>query len=239
MAAEADEQMTADRSKNGRDLDLAGLGQFAEAVIADVLDFFDVKGGGLLSHFLSDFLRRKAEEAREILLQELRLGKVDELHAASKDEAFAIFFRYGRAIRDGTARRNLRLLARTMVGLAKRDRLFADEFNKYAEMLERLSRDEILVIGRLHSHRKKHKPGQGTAQYWPKFCDELVPSQFPNQEYLVAICCSAMRSGLVITPPDFASSGYYATSPIMDEIAELADFQEVLHAEGELAGHKK
>ncbi len=63
----------------------------------------------------------------------------------------SLLYRYALAVRDGTARRNLRLLAKAMVSLAKRDRLFSDEFNKYADVLSRMTRDQILVLGRYYA----------------------------------------------------------------------------------------
>jgi hypothetical protein len=216
---------------------MRNLVELSGAVFADALSALGIPVN-TLSSALGAYIRRNAQDARTILLEELREGKLDALHAANEDEALAVIYRYLLAARDGVARRNLRLLARVIVGLAARDRLFADEFNKYAESLSRLSRDEILVIGRLHRYRKEAErrqgPTVGTGQYWPKFLEELVPKQFPTEEHVIAICCAGMRSGLIVTPRDFDSTGMYATSPIMDEVTELADFQEVLKAEDEM-----
>ena len=206
----------------------------SSAVLGDIAAAFGIPTG-TATQLIRDYLNRKTQEARDILLGELSQARIDELTVSSKDEAIAVIYRYGMAVRDGAAKRNLRLLAKVVVGLAQRNCFFTDEFNKFADILSRLSRDEILVVGTLHRHRKneerRHGPQISTHQWWPKAIDELVPSQFPSEEYVVAICCSALRTGLILTPKDFDSSGEYATSPIMDEVAELADFLEVLRQE--------
>jgi hypothetical protein len=200
-------------------------------------DFAAVLGipSSTVSQVFRNWLNRKAAEARDILLEELAADRTSDLNVASEDDLIGVVYRYGLAVRDGTARVNLRLLAKTITGLGRRDRIFADEFNKYAEILARLSRDEILVIGTLHRYRKAEERRQGpnvsTHQFWTKFIKEIVPSQFPSDEHVIAVCCAALKSGLVITPRDFDSTGEFSTSPIMDEVAELADFKAALDAE--------
>jgi hypothetical protein len=203
----------------------------------DALEALGVPAGAAGGLF-SLFMQKRLDQARDILLEELSSGQIDLLQAAQQDEAIAIIYRCMLAVRDGAARRNLRLLARVVSGLGQRDRLFADEFNKYAEALARLSRDEILVIGTLHM-LKKFEQGQTEkappiATYWPAVIRCLVPSAFLTEEHVIAVCCSSQRSGLVINGLDFDSSAYYGTSPFMDEVAELVDFRDVLRREGDL-----
>ncbi len=211
--------------------------ELAGSVTSDALALFGVSGAptATLQHVLGQHVARRVDIARKTLLDEVRRGEVDTLVAASQDDAIDIIYRYCLAARDNAARLNLRLLAKVIVGQAKRNRLYADEFNKYAEMLSRLTRDEVFVIGRLHHYRKAEEkrqgPTVGTGQYWPKFIKEVVPSEFHTEEYVLAICCGGLRSGLMYTPPDWDSSGTFTTSPIMDEVSELVDFQEALAAE--------
>ncbi len=218
------------------------LANLSSGVFGDVLSVLGIPANTATNVFRA-FMQRRADEARDILFDALRAGEIDSLNAGNDDEAIAVMYRYYLAVRDGVARTNLRLLAQAMVGLFKRDRLFSEEFNKYAEILSRLSRDEILVIGTLHGYRKaeerRQSPLVGTGQYWSKVLKELVPDQFPTEEHVIAVCCSGMRSGLLFTPRDFDSAGSFASSPIMDEVAELTDFQEVLVDEGETPGVRR
>ena len=209
--------------------------EFTSSILSDLAAAFGIPPGTTAS-LIREYLNKRAEVGRDILFDQIGKGEISKIYAASEDESIAIIYRYGLAIREGAARRNLKLLALVIVGLARRDCLYADEFNKYAEMLARLSRDEILVIGTLHRHRTKAERNRGrsisTHEWWPKAVEELVPLQFSSEEHVVAICCSAMRSGLVLTPRDFDSSGEFATSPIMDEVAELVDIEEALKDDG-------
>jgi hypothetical protein len=102
-------------------------------------------------------MQRRLEEARDVLFDELKHGRIDPLNVAQEDGAVAIIYRYMLAVRDCSARRNLRLLARVIAGLGQRDRLFADDFNKYAEALSRLTRDELLVLGTLYRHKREQR----------------------------------------------------------------------------------
>jgi hypothetical protein len=195
-------------------------------------------GKGLFSYFM----QTRLDSARDVLFEEIGRDQLDPLGAAQQDDAIAIIYRYMLAVRDGAARRNLRLLAGVVYGLGRRDRLFADDFNRYAESLSRLSRDEILFVGTLHMFKKSLRelsPEQHIiARYWPYVLERLVPSEFPTQEHVLSICCSAQRSGLVVNGVDFDSTAYYGASPFMDEVAELVDFQDVLRREGDLSTHE-
>lgn len=206
------------------------LAKISGDLFADALSTLGIPANMARSLF-AQWLERRAAEARDIIISELAAARIEEFQAASEDDAIAVVYRYMLAARDCAARRNLRLLARSIAGLAQRDRLHSDEFNKYAEALSRLSRDEILVIGALHRFRTTKETGcysVGTAQYWQPFIKEMVPAQFASEDHVVAVCCSGLRSGLLLTPRDFDSSGYYTTSPLMDEVAELAEFEAVL-----------
>jgi hypothetical protein len=96
---------------------------------------------------LLGYFRRRAEQARDILFEELRRASLSEAQAASEDDAIAVIVRYLRAAREGAARLNLRLLAEAIAGKLRSGQLFADEFLQYAETLASLSRDEVVVIG--------------------------------------------------------------------------------------------
>ena len=184
------------------------------------------------------FLKTKADEALAFLLEELRAGEIDSLQVANENEAIAINYRYALAVRDGAARRNFRLLARTMVGLAKRDRLYSDEFNRYADVLSRLTRDQILVLGRFHAlckleERETEDQEHARSNAWGRMVDELVPSDFPSREHVIYVCSQATGLGLMVAVGAYGGL-VYKLSPLMVEVVQLADFEDVLRSEGEL-----
>jgi uncharacterized protein with PIN domain len=69
--------------------------------------------------------RRRAERARDILLDEVRLGE-KVLNAPEMEEAAAVLLRYGRAAQEGAARLNLRLMAKVIAGMVYQQALYAD-----------------------------------------------------------------------------------------------------------------
>ena len=173
-----------------------------------------------------------------MLLDELRAGNIGELEVAEKNEVVAICHRFLIAARDGTARRNMRLLARAWVGLANRDRLYSDDFNKYADTLARLTRDQILVLGRYHAMwteevEQSTDQEEVRARAWIQLNNQLVPTEFPTADHMTSICAQAAGLGLLNVGSAFGGLTY-RPSPILFEIIELVDFQDVLRAEGEL-----
>jgi|GEM_PF-2277274 len=177
-----------------------------------------------VSSLLSRYTCRRAEDAYDILLSEISQG-VDPLRAANEDETIAVIYKYMLAAKNGAARRNLKLLARAIAGLAKRDKLYADEFARFSQAIEGLTRDQILVLGRIHFHKTRLRKDASSHELWTHLEKELVPGQFESVDHLLAVCCSALHSGLVLNPRDFDSAGVFTTSPLMDELVSLVDFE--------------
>lgn len=174
-----------------------------------------------------------AEENRDVLLEEFRQARISRIDFASENEMGGILFRYFNAVRDNTARLNVRLMAKVMVGQAQRDQLFADEFTRCANTLSTLNRDEVIAVTRIHRYTKDLQNQQTTGLVDPlqvEMIDELIPRQFSSFDHLSAVCVAACGSGLIIETRDLNTFRYLST-PIMDEIAQLADFQDALQKE--------
>ncbi len=212
------------------------LAQITGNLFADALALFGIPASTGLEAF-NRYLTARSVAARDTLFEELRAGNIDALQAANEDEVIAVIYRYALAVRDGSARRNIRLLAKIMVGLKKRDRLYSDEFNRYADVLARLTRDQMLVLGRytaLYREEQTETPDSERARIaaWSRLIKELVPSEFASNEDILYICGQCSGRGLIITSSAF-STLVHRPSPLMHEIAELADFEDVLEAECE------
>ncbi len=217
------------------------LAQITGNLLADTAALFGVPTTTTTELFRA-FLRKQSNEALEIALDELRKGEIDALDVANEHEGIAVAYRYALAVRDGAARRNLRLLAKAMVSLAKRDRLFSDEFNKYADVLSRMTRDQILVLGRYYAlaqEEAQETPDMELARSnaWKRTIGELVPAEFPDKRYVESVCSQAIGLGLIIPVSAFGGLAY-SLSPIMDEIGQLVDFQDVLAAERDGLGQR-
>lgn len=119
------------------------------APIADILN--EIFEDGLKWPF-KELLRRRAAAAKEILIAKLRYGAADVTDIADVDEVAAMVFRYARAASEGTARRNLRLMASVLTGQLTRKPLYADEFLRWADLIASLSREEIILAVTLSKH---------------------------------------------------------------------------------------
>lgn len=188
-------------------------------------------------HALGRWFASRERDAREILIEELASGKKAAFEVAADDEAIAVIVRYLKSATEGNARLNLRLLAKAIAGQLRRGRLYADEFLRFAGMLESLTRDEIILLATLYHFAqavrqlKDSHPGITPPPPWGAARSELAKSLFPSPEYVDAIGARAQRSGLI-----FAKSAYggltYELTPLFDELSRTVDFQDALRQEG-------
>ena len=194
----------------------------------------DIPGGNTLRVVLQSVFKQRQARARDILIDELKHG--DKL-LTDVGEVAAIIYRYARAAQEGTARLNLRLMARVIAGQAQIGNLIADEFLYYADMLASLRREEIIFIATLHREQTKAKAkgseeGSKTQQeIWDRVKAELIPILIPDDGSLLAVASSTMRTGLVVNDTTFNIDGGFITSPLMDRLAALASFEDALAQE--------
>jgi hypothetical protein len=130
------------------------------------------------------------------------------------------------AVSKGTARRNLRLMSQVVVGL-KRNRLFEfDNFQRWANVLETLTRDEILVLGSAYRLLKQgvqdQLAGRREAVVWVGLQNELVPQPFKTKIDLEAVCAALARTGLV-TPMSAYGGMVYLFNNGVAQLGALAD----------------
>jgi hypothetical protein len=112
-----------------------------------------------------------------------------------------MMMRFAKAAEEGTARQNLKLLAQVIFGL-KRNRTFEfDKFQACANVLETLTRDEILFLG----HFLARGPLSGT---------------FDNLQ-AEALAAGLTRTGMLL-PFSTLGSTNYAPAPRQFEICDLA-----------------
>ncbi len=187
------------------------------------------------------FFRRRAEMARDILIDEIRHANITDAHAAFEDDAIGIIVRYLRAANEGCARLNLRLLAKAIASKLRSGQLVADEFLKCAEALAPLSRDEIIVIGMLYSvwWGSPHTSPRGAADAWDITIRGLTRDGM-SVERVVAAAARAQRSGLiyglsapigVLQASDLESTTVYRVSPLLIELGQSVDFEDALRRE--------
>src|SRR5262245_24999495 len=96
------------------------VGQSIVALVQDVMSLRGIPGVALTGIALGSPIERlllsRMEKARDVLIEELSLGRTTIDDAFEADESVAIIYRYGRAAQEGAARLNLRLMAKIMAG---------------------------------------------------------------------------------------------------------------------------
>lgn len=110
--------------------------------IADVLGCFGLPTGTAMQIY-NGILDKRTKEAMEILLSEVRQGSFKNVH---QDEIVSVVARFQRDAMEGTAKNNLRLMARVINGMAKKEELKAPSFLNFANVLSGLTEEEITVL---------------------------------------------------------------------------------------------
>lgn len=199
------------------------------AIVGDALGAFGIPGGNLASRALEGVFRRRAEQARDILLDELRHGE-RILASAEVEETVAVLYRYARAAHEGTARLNLRLLAKIIANQADAGTLRADTFLSHADRLVALRRDEIVVLGCLVRHwlacaaSPEIKEEAREAEALRRTRAELVPGCLADEEEFEAALAATMRTGLLSAAAAWGGMSYRPTRQLL-RIAEIAPFE--------------
>jgi hypothetical protein len=179
---------------------------------------------------LERVMKRREDAAREVLRDELRRGNITAIDTASQDEAAAILFRYLRAAQEGTARRNLRLLAQAIRGQAERHALYADEFLRHADCLSSLTREEIKFLGIIiATEREFDRVGipenDRVAKRWKVIEEDArMAGLISDRKDILALATGLGRNGLIILP-QVLSGAVPSPSPLLMKVATLCDFE--------------
>lgn len=208
------------------------------SAFSDMLTYFQFGGVSVTSTVaqtaIASYLQRRLEESRDMLLEELRQGNIDRIEFDSEYELGGVLFRYFNAVRDNAARLNLRLMAKAMVGQARNDQIYADEFTRYANILSAMTRDEVIASITVYKYTLDIERTPVTSFSDPrtqKMVDDVVPSLFADVDYFISVCGALTRFGLVINSNDGNSFRFVSTS-IMANLTKLIDFQDALRKEG-------
>ena len=215
---------------------LTTLPEIFGALVSDALSGVSVPGGSVAAEAVKHYRQRRAEDARDVLLDELRAGEITPPSVTSRDDLIGVTIRYLRAAYEGAARLNLRLLAKAIAGALHRDTLTADAFLATADSLSSLSRQEIIVIGALlHFERfvvEQPRPAEGPwAPPWVMLVEDLQRTQGMTGSEIDATAARAQRSGLIYaTSIEVGMS--YQVSPLLTKLSETVDFLDALRKEG-------
>jgi hypothetical protein len=145
--------------------------------------------GNTFAESMTRLIEARRKKARDILIEELSLGRALIESIGDVDELVAIFVKYMRAAEEGTARLNLRLMAMTLRGMAHNRTLTANRFLYYAGFIATLTREEVIAIATFYKNMQQvpdatapESEAHGQARVRTK--DELVPAVFPTERHL-------------------------------------------------------
>lgn len=201
--------------------------KYAIPALSDVLSCFGVPTSTAMQMY-EDMLAKRAEEATEILLSEVRQGRFD---GVDQNEAVSIIARYQRDAMEGVVKNNLRLMARMIKGMAEKKELNAPSFSRYANILASLTDKEMRILAvMVRFDRNTRKPEfplhrQAQATFDKHFAERhwaLTEVTQQAEGHLQAL----MRTGLVnmhISQMGQPTQKYELTK-LMDEILQYADF---------------
>lgn len=180
-------------------------------------------------------LRRRAEQARDVLFEEVRCGD-RILSAAEVDEVTAVLLRYNRAALEGAARLNLRLMAKVIAGEAQHRTLYAHEFLRYADTLAGLQREEIILLGTLHRHwHTAEMKSLGDGRRQQATCNrtraELIPNPFKEADDFYAAAEAVTRTALVRTADAVDEHILIQPTRLLDNLCALAPFEAAVSRE--------
>lgn len=190
--------------------------------------------GVAVSDVIQTIRRKRFENVRDIIIEEIRFGRKDIIDAAQIDDIISCLLRIGRAAEEGAARLNIRLMAAAMNGMYSKSRLIADDFLYFSNILSTLKREEVIVLGVFHRHVKwaeresdRRKLGFEVKN---RVKEEIVPDYIGSEEELMAYCGSLLRTGLLELVSGFGGP-FYTTTPILDRLSSHVCFESALSRE--------
>lgn len=198
-------------------------------MLTDIASAIGIPGGATISELVNAHLARRQNIAFDLLLEEMRIGMVTTIDASKQDEFISALWRFSRASIEGSARQNLRLLARAFAGLASSQSLYADEFKRYADALGDLTREEIVVLAALH---KACVEMRAEKEYYAEDAvarleQTLVSDEFPRLA-LHGTLAALSRTGLVARGSTMDDMAGWMTTPMMDKVAHLVRIDEAI-----------
>lgn len=185
--------------------------------------------GNVLSSLIEGVWRKRQERAKEVFLDEMRRGNLPQSYGQVDDETIAILLRFNRAAMEGAARRNLRLMARVFVGMAKVNSIHADEFLSLADALSSLRREEVVVLADLLSAFEGIGDGlvennEKNVKAFQEAKEQSMARLSITEEGYLSFCGSLLRTGFVLSISGF-DGGVYIASPMGKRLAKLVEIE--------------
>jgi len=122
-----------------------------------------------------------------------------------------------------------------IAGLKRNKALEPDKFRKWANILEQLTRDELMVVGKAISIRRKMaaEVAEGVASRQEEFSNRLKSelSASGYQSFVIdPLCASLIRTGLLLPATGYGGVMVYLPTSWLDELGTLADVEGMANA---------
>ena len=188
--------------------------------IQETLSAFSIPGSSVLEKAVDAAYERRRKAAQEVLLQKLSQegpASFDDLAPDEIDELIQMLMRYGKAAEEGAARQNLSLLAAVIAGLKKNRTLIFDKFRDCANVLETLTRDEILYLGYFYRHQKSN-PNKNDYNAFRSEVEKVF-----GRDRFESVAAGLVRTGMLLPIGALSSTNIYVPSERFFTVCELAD----------------
>jgi hypothetical protein len=201
------------------------LAVVAGTMAGEIMALTGIPGGNMLSEVVKAVVDKRRREGTEILRKALENGPDGPITFDEDDvePAAAIFLRYSKAVNDGAAKRNLRLLAQVIAGMKRQKALNVDRFGRWVALLQDMSRDEIVLLGKAVglAASRNFKVSGTAATFSASLRNQMSIDGYSHGE-LFALIALATAHGLLLAYHTGENS-FYEPSPWLQELAELAD----------------
>lgn len=216
--------------------------KMSASAVWDILSLFGIPTSSIQELWNAHCEKRLAE-SRDILFDEIKQGNFNNI---ADDDKISLMHRYTLAVMNGVARLNLRLLAKAINSIVNGEQLpspiYANEFNRYAQILETLSDEEIHLLANMYQYKKDAPQSSITiSSHEINYNNYFIQNFAKHYRYQYkksdgeykTLCCALLRTGLIYQIPTIRDTTY-DLSPFFDKIIELVDFQDALDKENKL-----
>jgi hypothetical protein len=186
-------------------------------------------GTTVTKHAIEKLVGDRKKKAIEILIAKIRAGNQGKtiFDAAEVEALVPIVHRFIRAAEEGTARRNLNILARVVAGQISSKALYPDKFLSWCDTIASLSYEELIFLGELYQNDLALRSGprldeptisnQALGNTRKKLA-EIYKINFDTADALASAC---QRTGFVVHLPIMTDRPAFKVTPKMHELMQL------------------
>ena len=188
------------------------------SIFTDILSLCGIPTG--TAEAIYDSIKQKRrEEALSSLFAEIRQGNFSNV---DKSEFIGIIAKYQRDALEGTAKNNLKLMAKLITGLNNSNQLTISNFQKFSRILADLTQDEICLLSDLYREIIANPT---------KDRKDILSEVSSHRIYILY---SLLRTGFFVPyDPQNGSISItsnipqYTTSPLLDELFSYYSWEDI------------